>query len=305
MHRRKIVVIAGSGRTGSTLLSLLLTQHKDVFNLGQLRDLWGAWVADAACACGHGLQRCPVWGPAVRAAFGAEPAAELTRVRKGQQAFFADAGRLSDWSEAAVTTHLAEAHAAYLSDLGRLLDAVAGATGMESFVDASKSPQMALAFSLAPGTDARVLNLVRDPRAVAVSWKEKEGLAAAWKQSRAWAERQRALQAWSRTLGDRFRQLRYEAFAAGPAEAVAGVCGWAGLPSAEGVFPAPGRATIDWDSQHLYPPANERVLAERRTEAAIRPAQVWRERRHRLTRLLALTASWPEGWRYVRGAGSS
>ena len=68
MHRRKIVLISGSGRTGSTLLSLLLSQHKDVFNLGQLRDLPEAWGQDAPCTCGHTLTTCPVWsevGPKV------------------------------------------------------------------------------------------------------------------------------------------------------------------------------------------------------------------------------------------------
>ena len=43
----KIIAICGSGRSGSTLLSLLLSQDRSVFNLGQLRHLWRAFERDA------------------------------------------------------------------------------------------------------------------------------------------------------------------------------------------------------------------------------------------------------------------
>lgn len=304
MNRRKIVVISGSGRTGSTLLSLLLTQHKEVFNLGQLRDLWSAWAADAPCTCGRTLHACPVYGVAVPAVFGPDAASGVDRMRRDMAAFFAAAGRIRDWSETAAVARLAQTHAPVLDRLGRLLEALQQAAGADVFVDASKSPEMALAFSLTEGTDLRVLNLARDPRAVAVSWRERAGkLAAGVKYGRVWAGRQRALGDWSKALGERFMLVRYEAFAARPRETVAAIEQWAGLPPMPALFGAPDRAAISWERQHLFPPANERVLAERRTEVVIAPAESWRQPRHRLTRLLALAASHPQGWRYVRGAG--
>ena len=294
MHRRKIVLISGSGRTGSTLLSLLLTQHRDVFNLGQLRDLGDAWAKDAPCTCGHTLRACPVYGQVGQAV-------DLAEIRRQQAGFFEDADGLSDWSEPAVREGLAKGHADYLARLAALLDAIQQATGANAFVDASKSPEMALALALTEVTDARVLNLARDPRAVAVSWRQRRGrISAAWKFSRVWAERQRVLGAWSKALGDRFLPVRYEDFAARPKETVDAIAAWAELPMAVR-FDSPGHALISWEDQHLYPPANERVLAERPAEATIRPSEGWRDDRHRLTHLLAMWASGAEGRRYVEG----
>ena len=94
MTRRKIVAISGSGRTGSTLLSVLLSQDKSIFNLGQLRDLWTAWAANARCSCGHRLGDCPVYSVVIREAFGEPPDAQLQQMRGQMKAFFHDAARL-------------------------------------------------------------------------------------------------------------------------------------------------------------------------------------------------------------------
>ena len=293
MHRRKIVLISGSGRTGSTLLSLLLTQHREVFNLGQLRDLPSAWSQDAPCTCGHTLTTCPVYGKV-------GPQIDMERLGGLQSAFFADGRRHSDWSLRGTIKTLGDDHRAYLSALADLLEAIQQVAGVDSFIDASKSPEMARALSLTEGTDAWVLNLVRDPRAVAVSWRERRGrVSAAWKFSRDWAWRQRVLEGWSNGLGERFRQLRYEDFATRPKEAVAQVLKWAGLPAAPKLFSAPDQARISWKGQHLYPPANERVLAEMATAVTIRPSESWRSDRHWLSHWLAMAATGAEGRRYV------
>lgn len=301
MHRRKIVAISGSGRTGSTLLSLLLSQHKDVFNLGQLRDLWGAWADDAPCTCGHPLGACPVYSKVVPVAVGAQGDAAVGAMKADMQALFADAERLSDWSDAAAIGKLAADHAPVLAQLTRVLDALQVATGASTFIDSSKSPEMALALSLTEGSDVRVLNLARDPRAVAVSWQQKRGFGAGLKYSRVWARRQQVLERWSQALGGRFLTVRYEDLAAAPQATVGMVQAWAELPVTKRLFTAPGRATIDWSGQHLYPPANERVLAERKTELVIAPSEGWRGRGHALMRGLAMIWSHPQGGAYVRG----
>ena len=303
MTRRKIVAISGSGRTGSTLLSLLLSQHRAIFNLGQLRDLWGAWAVDAPCTCGHRLSACPVYSVVIPEVFGARPDEGLQEARRSMKAFFRDAARLRDWSDAAAIERLAARHRTFLDRLGAVLDALQRVSGAAEFIDASKSPEMALALALTEGTDLRVLNLVRDPRAIAVSWHKRRGeVLAGWEFSRVWAKRQQALVRWSRSLGERFIEVRYEDFAADARAAVERVQAWAGLDPTPGIFAAADRATIAWDRQHLYPPANERILAERAGTVTIAPADEWRARRHWLQHALALLATHPEGARYARTA---
>ena len=53
----------------------------------------------------------------------------------------------------------------------RIYSAVAEVTGARVIVDASKGPALGQALAGAPGIDLRMLNVVRDPRAVAWSWK--------------------------------------------------------------------------------------------------------------------------------------
>ena len=305
MTRRKIVAISGSGRTGSTLLSLLLSQDKSIFNLGQLRDLWAARADDAPCSCGHRLSACPVYSTVFRDVFGAAPDAELSSMRNATKSFLRDASQLHDWSEPAAVAELAARHAAFVARLGAVLDALQRTTGATQFVDASKAPEMALALGLTAGTDLRVLNLVRDPRAIAVSWARRRGrVFAGWEFSRTWARRQRTLARWSRSLGTRFIAIRYEDFAADARSTVERVQHWAELAPTPQVFQSADRATISWAGQHLYPPANERVLAERASEVTIAPADDWRDRRHWLQHVLALLATHPDGARYARGGGS-
>lgn len=301
MHRRKIVAISGSGRTGSTLLSLLLSQHKDVFNLGQLRDLWGAWASDAPCTCGQPLGACPIYSKVVPAAVGAQADPGVAEMKADMQAFFADADRLPDWGDPAAIDKLAAGHASVLARLTGVLDALQAATGAKTFIDSSKSPEMALALSLTEGSDVRVLNLARDPRAVAVSWAQKRGFGAGLKYSRVWARRQEVLERWSTALGERFLTVRYEDLAGAPEASIGMIQAWAEMPVTKGLFTAPGRATIDWSGQHLYPPANERVLAERKTEVVIAPSEGWRAGGHALMRALAMIWSHPQGGAYVRG----
>ena len=305
MTRRKIVAISGSGRTGSTLLSLLLSQNRSIFNLGQLRDLWAAWAVDAPCSCGHRLSGCPVYSVVIRDVFGAPPDAGLQSIRGEMKSFFRDAARLHDWSAAGAVAALGARHAVFLTRLGTVLDALQRTTDATEFVDASKSPEMALAFAMTPGTDLWVLNLVRDPRAIAVSWaRRRQRVFAGWEFSRTWVRRQRVLSRWSRSLGTRFIEVRYEDFATDARSTVERVQGWAELAPAPQVFQSSDRATISWAGQHLYPPANERVLAERASEVTIAPADDWRDRRHWLQHAIALLATHPYGARYARGGGS-
>jgi hypothetical protein len=58
-----LVYIAGSGRSGSTLLERMLSQIDEFVTVGELRHLWRADYEADLCGCGQTFKTCPFWQP--------------------------------------------------------------------------------------------------------------------------------------------------------------------------------------------------------------------------------------------------
>ncbi len=302
-ERPAALMISGSGRSGTTILSVLLAQGDAVLNIGQARDIWAGWAEDLICTCGAPLQGCALWGAVRRAAFGDWQAQDFRAAETRMRAFVSDADAVDDWADTAALQQLATTHAAFLEDLRRYLRATLDVSGARLLVDSSKTPEIALAVWLAGETDVFVLNMMRDPRAVACSWAKRKSSGIARKM-RAWVSRQRRLTRWGDADGLRHRALRYEAFVQDPQAVLRDILGWVGEELPETLFTGPHAARVSWAHQHLFPPSNETVLAEKRQDVTIRAPQDWRALRNWKLHLTALSQTFPEGWRYMRAAGS-
>jgi hypothetical protein len=170
--RIKVVYVGGSGRCGSTLLSLLFSEHPAFLDCGEIKNIWERGILeDRKCACGEAFQTCDFWHRVIEDAFGntaGQIAGEMrdvvyraTRYRnypRIKQASHAGHGVLEDRQ---------------IETLGKLYDAIHRHAEGKIIVDSSKLPSYARILMLLPNVDLFYVDLVRDARAVVYSWQKR------------------------------------------------------------------------------------------------------------------------------------
>jgi len=164
-----VVYLAGSGRSGSTLLERALGEMPGFVNVGELIDLFRRVAPrDERCGCGQPFTNCPFWTQVGAGAFGGWDAGllEVTHQLQRKVARQRHLPRLLAGRHAG--KDFRDAISSYGETYARLYRAIAAQAAARYVVDASKWPVQALALSLA-GIDVRVIHLVRDVRGVAHS----------------------------------------------------------------------------------------------------------------------------------------
>ncbi len=164
----KVLYIAGSGRSGTTLLARLLGEIHGFLNVGEaVRYFFHQQMrqTDIPCGCGLPVLECPFWKDIIPMVPADLPAAgqQLLRMRRF----------LTLWRRNG---------AGLTADERRILDTTASVyreivkkSGCDIVVDSSKHPANALLLSLIPEIELSVVHVVRDPRRVVESWTKKKG----------------------------------------------------------------------------------------------------------------------------------
>src|SRR5947209_19965763 len=169
----RVLYVAGTGRSGSTLLARILGRAEGVFAAGELRYVWQrGLLEDRVCGCGEPFSRCAFWGEVIDRAFGGPSGVDAAEVAAAQRSVT----RLRHVPAMLAGGRLpASGH--YLRTLARLYRAVADTSGCELVVDSSKLPSYGFVLGHVPDVDVRAVHLVRDPRCTAYSWRRMKPLA--------------------------------------------------------------------------------------------------------------------------------
>jgi len=231
-ERVRVLYVAGTGRSGSTLLARILGRADGVFAAGELRYVWQrGLLEDRVCGCGEPFSRCPFWSEVVDRAFGGRRGVDAAGVAAAQRAVT----RLRH-VPAMLARHRPSAPGHLLDTLGRLYRAVADASGCDLVVDSSKLPSYGCVLGHVPDLDVRAVHLVRDPRGTAYSWSRMKPLAdgsgdmqrmSLLKSSSLWL-------AWNASApglfrdAARYRVVRYEDLVARPRDVVDQILAFAG-----------------------------------------------------------------------------
>jgi hypothetical protein len=251
-----VVYLGGFGRSGSTLVERMLGAAPGWVNVGELVDLARSVArSDELCGCGLPFSGCPVWTEVGAVAFGGWTPDVLDRLA-GLQRAAARQRHLPSLlgSRRPASDALTDLRAAY----GRIYRAVARVTGARVVVDASKGPALGQALAGAPDLDLRMLNVVRDPRAVAWSWKRRverphatAGSTQMWRipahrAAAQWSSLQLEMAAIARLGGVPSARLRYEDFVADPVGALVSATAALGVPLSSADLPsvADGRIVL-------------------------------------------------------------
>lgn len=164
----RVLSIAGSDRSGSTLLDTILGTVDGFFSAGEMRYLWERGVLqERLCGCREPIPQCEVWGAVLDrlSQLRTESAAhhivdELQMVR-------------TRYAPLAMMPLTRRRFASRLDELievfAELLPVVQEVTGARVIIDSSKRPLYTFMLSLVPNVEVTVVHVVRDPRAIAHS----------------------------------------------------------------------------------------------------------------------------------------
>lgn len=168
--RLKILYVGSYGRSGSTLLGRVLAEAPGSVCLGETRYLWSRGLLDnAQCGCGVPFRSCPFWTAVGKEAFGgwgevdAECLSEVDRQTNLLRA-------LPFYWAPTLQPRLRKMIDEYVAHLSELYRGIAVVSDARTVVEISKDPTFACLLARMPGSDVRVVHLVRDSRAVAYSW---------------------------------------------------------------------------------------------------------------------------------------
>ena len=244
-----VLYIAGTGRSGSTLLAGLLGRVEGHVAVGELRYVWSrALVEDHLCECGARFRNCPFWADVFAEGFGGFDESHPEEVAR----LAARVDRIRHIPRLAAPGLRSAPFRADLEALGqvlrRLYSAILSVSGASVVVDSSKDPSYAYVLSAVPSLDVALVHLIRDSRAVAYSWtRERVRPEIHWKveymqrrppslSARRWVQYHLVLDVLERRV-PRSLRVRYEDLAADPEATVARVTALRAVappPTAEG-----------------------------------------------------------------------
>ena len=244
----RVVYVASSSHSGSTLLALLADEHPGVASVGETaikpKIRREGRAASQHCSCGAPLQQCELWGRVFQQV-------SNEGIRFNANCWSNDYRFENKWLDAMLTretslTILRRVRRATLRHLPRsaqrmaridranvsFIKAVLAQTGATVFVDTTKLLTRLSYLLEIPDLDVKIVHLVRDVRGFAASGKRR-GVSVE-RAARVWRNDQRAIQAMVAAVpGERTLMMRYEDLCTQPRDTLARLWALCGVGPAE------------------------------------------------------------------------
>ncbi|MCK4790564.1 MAG: sulfotransferase domain-containing protein [Desulfobacteraceae bacterium] len=257
----KILYIAGYGRSGTTLVDNVLGQVDGFFTVGELRYIWDRGIQkNWTCGCGQRFACCEFWKSVLRSAYNEDSqlmAKKMLSYRDPLKRIRSSIKRFNMGGDSSADTYNLEQ---FIFGLKHLYSTVHQLTGADLIIDSSKWASYGKYLTEIPGVELFMVHLVRDPRAVAFSWKRKRAydpyLPVPYyiprypvvRTALEWIIWNFSIERMKEGLSTRYLLMRYEDFAKEPRSAVNTLLGFLG--ENHKTNPIRDGFTIDLDENH-------------------------------------------------------
>jgi hypothetical protein len=169
----KVIYIMGSGHSGSTVLDIVLGNHPDIVSVGELSNFISKGkLSGENCACGEPANTCPFWSNIYRRWASRIGTDKIEGYLSLQNRF----ERLKHWFHLGTEKRRdfqSPGFQAYAECTKALYETIFVVSDKNIIVESSKNPVRALALSMIPGINLRLVHLVRDGRGVVWSLRKK------------------------------------------------------------------------------------------------------------------------------------
>jgi hypothetical protein len=298
--RVDIIYIAGVGRSGSTLLELILNELDGFIAVGELRYIWRVFMDNHTCGCGAEIRQCPFWTSVIEDVFGGfrqfDPA-EILDLRLSVDRM---------WRNPQVAFPMLRNRryetrmAAYGHVLERMFASIRKVSGADYVVDSSKQPSHGYLLTTRPALNPHIVHLIRDSRAVGYSWRRRQLRPEIhWEKAYmpvfnpaymllCWYIETSFNQLFLRRHGD-VLEIRYEDFTSAPQATLTNLVAHIGAPASPAApFLAADR--VELGANHTV---SGNPLRFRQGCLTVRPDMQWRTEMRRSHMALVTAATWP------------
>lgn len=159
----------GCGRSGTTILDIILGNHSGFLSLGELNNAMDAWHKKETCSCGLPLRECKVWKNVGNIFFGNDSGDEHYKIARYQN----DIERQVSILKHILGLYDLSVIYEYNSYIYRIFRLLKESSSAKAIIDSSKSVGRALTLLKNAKIDVQIIHLVRDPRGVYFSFQKK------------------------------------------------------------------------------------------------------------------------------------
>jgi hypothetical protein len=164
----KVLAFSGSGRSGSTILEILLGQQSGFVAVGEMTRLWyHGYHKNILSGSRVPVRESELWVGVADEVFGGVDKVDGAAIHHLRVRSFLEAFRIITKTASEDTMKRVREYADILS---KTYQAIAKVSNKQVIVDASKDTRHVCVLAHTQGIDLRLLHLIRDSRAVVYSW---------------------------------------------------------------------------------------------------------------------------------------